>query len=81
MINYSTYNDALIVNLNSSENMYDELSIKKSIKSEQFTLENNYCYKCDNIDKILNCEKCLNKLKDKLGFVEKFNTEKNNLDY
>ena len=81
MINYSTYNDAWGVNLNSSENMYDELSNKKSIKSEQFTSEDNYCYKCDNIDKILNCEKCLNKLKDKLGFVEKFNTEKNNLDY
>ena len=57
-------------------NMYDELSNKKSIKSEQFTSEEDYCYKnSDNIDKILSCEKCLNKLKDKLGLVEKFNSE------
>ena len=75
MINYSTYNDAWGVNPNSSKNMYDELSNKKSIKSEQFTSEEDYCYKCDNIDKILSCEKCLNKLKDKLGLVEKFNSE------
>ena len=75
MINYSTYNDAWGVNPNSSKNMYDELSNKKSIKSEQFTSEDDYCYKCDNIDKILNCDKCLNKLKEKLGLVEKFNSE------
>ena len=77
MINYSSYNDVWgispdILNKNSENNQ------NKKTLHENFN-NNNSCNitKCDSINHILKCEKCLKKLKKKLNIDESFTSSKN----
>lgn len=89
MINYSSYNDVWGITPNINKNTSNKVnetfdSNTENLKSENAKSENFksnlQCENsiCKNIDHILNCEKCLKKLKKKLLIREPYQKTKEN---
>lgn len=82
MINYSSYNDVWgispdIPNKNNDNKVSENLKVSEELKvSENFSSSDN-CEdtRCQQIEHILNCDKCLKKLKQKLN-IENFKETK-----
>jgi hypothetical protein len=85
MINYSSYNDVWGITLDTSQNKlenYNNLNQENQENQENKVNNNkiitNYNSDCDIMDHILNCPKCLKKLKKKLQMKENYQKNDNN---
>ena len=72
MINYSSYNDVWGISPDISNKNNEKVNDTDNIKYENFTAsDSSENTKCEYIEHILNCDKCIEKLRKELKFYNK----------